>query len=165
MEGDYERTSPPSSDNRHFVTIRAKPGSDNVFTWRNKDGDQGQLLFTKAEENGAVLVFLQASGTFEIVSNKNCSQVVAVCRWGVHNTITQQLGFLSQTRLRLKDPMECIQSRIQVTLLSFTRNCPNRLGYSFAHLRLKTETLCFNRRTRTNCSGKVREIESGSWER
>ena len=148
VEGDYERTSPPSSNNRHFVTIRAKPGSDNVFTWRNKDGDQGQLLFTKAEENGAVLVFLQASGTFEIVSNKNCSQVVAVCRWGVHNTITQQLGFLSQTRLRLKDPMECIQSRIQVTLLSFTRNCPNRLGYSFAHLRLKTETLCFNRRKR-----------------
>ena len=78
---------------------------------------------------------------FEIVSHKNYSQVVAVCRWGVHNTITQQLGFLSQTRLRLKDPMECIQSRIQVVLLSFTRDCPNRLGYSFVHLRLKTETL------------------------
>ena len=146
VEGDYERTSPPSSNNRHFVTIRAKPGSDNVFTWRNKDGDQGQLLFTKAEENGAVLVFLQASGIFEIVSHKNCSQVIAVCRWGVNNTITQQLGFLSQTRLRLKDPMGCIQSRIQVILLS--RDCPNRLGYDIVHLRLKIETLCFYRRKR-----------------
>ena len=86
MEGDYERTSPPSSNNRHFVTIRAKPGSDNVFTWRNKDGDQGQLLFTKAEENGAVLVFLQASGTFEIVSHKHCSQVVAVVADGESTT-------------------------------------------------------------------------------
>ena len=66
MEGDYERTSPPSSDNRHSVTIRATPGLDNVFTWRNKDGDQGELLFVKAEENGAVLVFLQASGTLKL---------------------------------------------------------------------------------------------------
>ena len=54
---------------------------------------------------------------FEIVSHKNCSQVVAVCRWGVNSTITQQLGFLSQTRLKLKDLMGCIQSKIQVVLL------------------------------------------------
>ena len=66
VEGDYERTSPLSSNNRHFVTIRATPGSDNVFTWRNKEGDQGELLFVKAEENGAVLVFLQASGTLKL---------------------------------------------------------------------------------------------------
>ena len=148
MEGDYERTSPPSSNNRHFVTIRATPGSDNVFTWRNKEGDQGELLFVKAEENGAVLVFLQASGTLKLFHVKNCSQVVAVCRWGVNNTITRQLGFLSQTRLKLKDLMECIQSRIQVILSSFTKVCPKYLGYIFAHLRLKTETLCFSRRKR-----------------
>ena len=32
VEGDYEQTSPPSSNDWHFVKITAKPGSDKVFT-------------------------------------------------------------------------------------------------------------------------------------
>ena len=92
MEGDYERTSPPSSNDRHFVTIRAKPGSDNVFTWRNKDGDQGQLLFTKAEENGAVLVFLQASGTLKLFHIKTVHKWLLCAGGGsttrLHNSST-----------------------------------------------------------------------------
>ena len=57
VEGEYEQTSPPSSNDWHFVTISAKEGSGKVFTWKNKAGVSWELEFIREEENGAVLVF------------------------------------------------------------------------------------------------------------
>ena len=57
VEGEYEQTSPPASNDWHFVTISAKPGSGKVFTWKNKAGVSWELEFIREEENGAVLVF------------------------------------------------------------------------------------------------------------
>merc|ERR1712013_670950 len=56
-EGDYEQTSPPSSNDWHFVKITAKPGSDKVFIWKNKAGVAWELILTNMEENDGVLVF------------------------------------------------------------------------------------------------------------
>merc|ERR1712180_234774 len=58
VEGDYEQTSPPSSNDWHFVRITAKPGSDKVFIWKNKAGVAWELILTSnMEENDGVLVF------------------------------------------------------------------------------------------------------------
>merc|ERR1711973_90987 len=57
VEGDYEQTSPPSSNDWHFVKITAKPGSDKVFIWKNKAGVAWELILTNIEENDGVLVF------------------------------------------------------------------------------------------------------------
>merc|ERR1711872_906362 len=57
VEGDYEQTSPPSSNDWHFVKITAKPGSDKVFIWKNKAGVAWELVLTNMEENDGVLVF------------------------------------------------------------------------------------------------------------
>merc|ERR1711973_11797 len=57
VEGDYEQTSPPSSNDWHFVKITAKPGSDKVFIWKNKAGVTWELILTNMEENDGVLVF------------------------------------------------------------------------------------------------------------
>merc|ERR1712193_244742 len=57
VEGDYEQTSPPSSNDWHFVKITAKPGSDKVFIWKNKAGVEWELILTNMEENDGVLVF------------------------------------------------------------------------------------------------------------
>merc|ERR1711872_761570 len=57
VEGDYEQTSPPSSNDWHFVKITAKPGSDKVFIWKNKAGVAWELILTNTEENDGVLVF------------------------------------------------------------------------------------------------------------
>merc|ERR1711872_364093 len=57
VEGDYEQTSPPSSNEWHFVKITAKPGSDKVFIWKNKAGVEWELILTNMEENDGVLVF------------------------------------------------------------------------------------------------------------
>merc|ERR1712180_528483 len=57
VEGDYEQTSPPSSNDWHYVKITAKPGSDRVFIWKNKAGVAWELILTNMEENDGVLVF------------------------------------------------------------------------------------------------------------
>merc|ERR1711872_348068 len=57
VEGDYEQTSPLSSNDWHFVKITAKPGSDKVFIWKNKAGVEWELILTNMEENDRVLVF------------------------------------------------------------------------------------------------------------
>merc|ERR1711973_162320 len=57
VEGDYEQTSPPSSNDWHFVKITAKPGSDKVFIWKNKAGVAWDLILTNMEENDGELVF------------------------------------------------------------------------------------------------------------
>merc|ERR1711973_743282 len=57
VEGDYEQTSPPSSNDWHFVKITAKPDSDKVFIWKNKAGVAWELFLTNMEENDRVLVF------------------------------------------------------------------------------------------------------------
>merc|ERR1711973_1086854 len=62
VEGDYEQTSPPSSNEWHFVKIIAKPGSDKVFIWKNKAGVEWELILTNMEENDGVLVFKVGDG-------------------------------------------------------------------------------------------------------
>merc|ERR1711962_903801 len=57
VEGDYEQTSPPSSNDWHFVKITAKPGSDKVFIWKNKAGVEWELILTNMEENSGMLAF------------------------------------------------------------------------------------------------------------
>merc|ERR1711928_226130 len=58
VEGDYEQTSPPSSNDWHFVKITAKPGSDKVFIWKNKAGVAWELILTSMEENFGVLLLV-----------------------------------------------------------------------------------------------------------
>merc|ERR1711872_757368 len=57
VEGDYEQTSPPSSNEWHFVKITAKPGSDKGFIWKNKAGVEWELILTNMEENDGMLAF------------------------------------------------------------------------------------------------------------
>jgi len=57
VEGNYEQTSPRSSNEWHFVKITAKPGLDKVFVWKNKAGVEWELTLIKVEKNGNVLVF------------------------------------------------------------------------------------------------------------
>merc|ERR1711872_1098387 len=56
VEGDYEQTSPPSSNDWHFVKITAKPGSDKVFIWKNKAGVTWELILTNMENDGVVVL-------------------------------------------------------------------------------------------------------------
>merc|ERR1711962_1428910 len=59
VEGDYEQTSPPSSNDWHFVKITAKPCSDDkVFIWKNKAGVTWELILTNMEENFGVLLLV-----------------------------------------------------------------------------------------------------------
>merc|ERR1711928_120348 len=58
VEGDYEQTSPPSSNDWHLVKITAKPGSDKVFIWKNKAGVTWELILTNMEENFGVLLLV-----------------------------------------------------------------------------------------------------------
>merc|ERR1711962_160012 len=59
VEGGYEQTSPPSSNDWHFVKITAKPGSDDkVFIWKNKAGVTWELILTNMEENFGVLLLV-----------------------------------------------------------------------------------------------------------
>merc|ERR1711962_1318810 len=58
VEGDYEQTSPPSSNDWHYVKITAKPGSDRVFIWKNKAGVAWELILTNMEENFGVLLLV-----------------------------------------------------------------------------------------------------------
>merc|ERR1712126_768888 len=55
VEGDYEQTSPPSSNDWHFVKITAKPGSDKVFIRKNKAGVTWELILTNMENDGVVV--------------------------------------------------------------------------------------------------------------
>merc|ERR1711962_919997 len=59
VEGDYEQSSPPSSNDWHFVKITAKPCSDDkVFIWKNKAGVTWELILTNMEENFGVLLLV-----------------------------------------------------------------------------------------------------------
>merc|ERR1711872_751641 len=55
VEGDYEQTSPQSSNDWHFVKITAKPGSDKVFIWKNKAEVTWELILTNMENDGVVV--------------------------------------------------------------------------------------------------------------
>merc|ERR1711962_751840 len=55
VEGDYEQTSPPSSNDWHYVKITAKPGSDRVFIWKNKAEVEWELILTNMENDGVVV--------------------------------------------------------------------------------------------------------------
>ena len=50
VEGDYVQTSPPASNEWHYVRISKK--KENVFTWKNKAGVEWDLILTGKEKNG-----------------------------------------------------------------------------------------------------------------
>merc|ERR1712186_67445 len=52
VEGDYMQTSPPASNDWHYVTIRGQISSQNIFTWRNKAGVEWDLIFLEEESSG-----------------------------------------------------------------------------------------------------------------
>merc|ERR1712055_575262 len=52
VEGDYVQSSPPASNDWHYVSISKK--EENVFTWKNKAGVEWDLVFSGEERDGAV---------------------------------------------------------------------------------------------------------------
>merc|ERR1711934_1246767 len=52
VEGDYVQSSPPASNDWHYVSISKK--EENVFTWKNKAGVEWDLVFSGEEWDGAV---------------------------------------------------------------------------------------------------------------
>merc|ERR1712055_271032 len=51
VEGNYVQSSPPASNDWHYVSISKK---ENVFTWKNKAGVEWDLVFSGEERDGAV---------------------------------------------------------------------------------------------------------------
>jgi len=51
VEGDYVQSSPPASNDWHYVSISKK--EENVFTWKNKAGVEWDLVLS-GEESGGV---------------------------------------------------------------------------------------------------------------
>lgn len=47
VEGNYTQSSPPPSNDWHYVNIRGQNGSANVFTWENKAGVEWDLIFVE----------------------------------------------------------------------------------------------------------------------
>ena len=47
VEGNYTQSSPPPSNDWHYVNIRGQNGSANVFTWKNKAGVEWDLIFVE----------------------------------------------------------------------------------------------------------------------
>ena len=56
VSGDYEQTSPPASNDWHYVSIMKQTGSKNSFTWKNRAGVEWELIFIE-EESDEVLKF------------------------------------------------------------------------------------------------------------
>lgn len=52
VEGDYVQTSPPASNDWHYVSIRGQISSQNIFTWKNKAGVEWDLIFIEEESSG-----------------------------------------------------------------------------------------------------------------
>ena len=52
VEGDYVQTSPPASNEWHYVRISKK--KENVFTWKNKAGVEWDLVLSGDESGGRV---------------------------------------------------------------------------------------------------------------
>ena len=51
------QSSPPPSNEWHYVTISKKVGSQNIFTWRNKAGVEWDLIYLEEESSSGVLKF------------------------------------------------------------------------------------------------------------
>ena len=51
-EGDYVQSSPPPSNDWHYVSIRGQSGSENLFSWKNKAGIEWDLIFVEEESSG-----------------------------------------------------------------------------------------------------------------
>jgi hypothetical protein len=62
VEGDYVQSSPPPSNDWHYVSIRAQSGSENLFSWKNKAGVEWDLIFVEEE----------SSGVFKFQVGENC---------------------------------------------------------------------------------------------
>ena len=52
VEGDYVQSSPPPSNDWHYVSIRGQSGSENLFSWKNKAGVEWDLIFVEEESSG-----------------------------------------------------------------------------------------------------------------
>jgi len=52
IEGSYEQSSTPPSNDWHYVNIRCQNGSENIFTWKNKAGVEWDLIFVEKENSG-----------------------------------------------------------------------------------------------------------------
>ena len=52
VEGDYVQSSPPASNDWHYVSISKK--EENVFTWKNKAGVEWGLTFIEEESSGVL---------------------------------------------------------------------------------------------------------------
>ena len=67
VEGDYVQSSPPPSNDWHYVSIRGQSGSENLFSWKNKAGVEWDLIFVEEESSGVfkfqVGIFFQLGGT------------------------------------------------------------------------------------------------------
>jgi len=57
IEGNYVQSSPPPSNTWHYVSIRGKIGSENIFTWRNKAGVEWDLILVEDDWKSGVLKF------------------------------------------------------------------------------------------------------------
>ena len=55
VEGSYEQSSPPPSNDWHYASI-SRSGAENSFTWKNKAGVEWELTFV-GEESSGVLKF------------------------------------------------------------------------------------------------------------
>jgi len=62
VEGDFVQSSPPPSNDWHYVTIRAQNGSENLFTWKNRAGVEWDLILVEEE----------SSGVFKFQVGENC---------------------------------------------------------------------------------------------
>jgi len=62
VEGDYVQSSPPPSNDWHYVSIRGQSGSENLFSWKNKAGVEWDLIFVEEE----------SSGVFKFQVGENC---------------------------------------------------------------------------------------------
>ena len=74
VEGDYVQSSPPPSNDWHYVSIRAQSGSENLFSWKNKAGVEWDLIFVEEESSGVfkfqVGIFFPVGGNFMLFGHR-----------------------------------------------------------------------------------------------
>ena len=57
VEGDYVQSSPPPSNDWHYVSIRGQSGSENLFSWKNKAGVEWDLILVEDDWRSGVFKF------------------------------------------------------------------------------------------------------------
>ena len=77
VEGNYVQSSPPPSNDWHYVSIRGQNGSENIFLWKNKAGVEWDLIFVEEESTGVFKfqvgkLFSRWGDTFFTQVGENC---------------------------------------------------------------------------------------------